>query len=134
MQWLIGMVMVVVGFSLNRLWEWWKKRWAGLTGQAHNIIKKLGKTVQSFDGYYYLSNNPTGNFKIAKHVYEHAVGGVISTCFRENPMCYGEQDLARLLPKGAFFSRLTTDCVCSLQEKELTQAVLENSPVNLHPR
>ena len=124
MGWIIGIAMLIVGFGLDRLYEWWKKRRAGLTGQAHSIISKLGRSVQSFDGFYYLSSSPTENFKIAKHVYEHAAGEVIGTCFRENPTCYGQQDLARLLPKGASFSRLTTDRVCSPQEQKSAEAVL----------
>ncbi len=124
MQWVIGLVGLIAGFGLDRLWEWWKKRRVGLTGLAHDIIRKIGRSVQSFDGYYYLSSSPTDNYRIAKHVYEHAAGEVIGTCFRENPVCYGEQDLARLLPKGASFSRLTTDRVCSPEERESAEAVL----------
>jgi len=55
MDWIVnsvvGIVMLVAGFGLDRLWEWRKKKKAGLTGQAHRIITKLGKSVQSFDGY-----------------------------------------------------------------------------------
>ena len=125
MEWIVGGVMLIVGFLLDRLWERWKKRRAGLTGQAHGIITKLGNSVQSFNGYYFLSNAPTDNFRIAKHVYEHAAGEVIGTCFRENPVCYGEQDLARLLPKGASFARLTTDRVCPKPDQAAAEAVLK---------
>jgi len=122
---MVGIVMLVAGFGLDRLWEWRKKRKAGLTGQAHRIITKLGKSVQSFDGYYFLSRTPNENFKIANHVYEHAVGEVIGTCFRENPTTYGEQDLSRLLPPGASFTRLTTGKVCSSEDIEKAEAVLK---------
>ncbi|WP_089724630.1 hypothetical protein [Candidatus Thiosymbion oneisti] len=122
---LVGIVMLLAGFGLDRLWEWRKKKKAGLTGQAHRIIAKLGKSVQSFDGYYFLSRSPTENFKIANHVYQHAAGEVIGTCFRENPTTYGEQDLSRLLPPGASFTRLTTDRVCSSEDIKKVEAVLK---------
>jgi hypothetical protein len=125
MKWIVGGVMLIVGFLLDRLWEWGKKRRAGLTGQAHGIITRLGNSVQSFNGYYFLSNSPTDNFRVAKHVYEHAAGEVIGTCFRENPACYGEQDLARLLPKGASFARLTTDRVCTEADRAASEAALK---------
>jgi len=128
MDWIInivvGVIMLAVGFFLDRIWEWWKKRKAGLTGQAHSIISKLGRSVQSFAGYYFLSSSPTENFKIVSHVYEHVVGEVIGTCFRENPASYGERDLARLLPKGASFTRLTTDRVCPPQDRDSAEKVL----------
>ncbi len=117
--------MLILGFLLDRIWECWKKREAGLTGLAQGIITKLGNSVQTFNGYYFLSSNPTENFKIAKHVYEHAVGEVIATCFREDPSTYGEQDLARLLPKGASFARLTTDRVCSPEHLASSEAILK---------
>jgi hypothetical protein len=125
MEWIVGIVMLVVGFLLDRAYEWHKKRQAGLTGQAHGIIAKLGKSVQSFTGNFFLSNCPTDNFKIAKHVYEHAAGDVIGTCFRENPIRYGEQDLARLLPKGASFARLTTDRVCPESDRAKAEVALK---------
>ena len=40
----------LAGFSIDRIWEWWKKRKAGLTGLAHSIISKLGNSIQSFNG------------------------------------------------------------------------------------
>ncbi len=126
MEWIVGIVMLLSGFLVNRGYELWKKKQAGLTGQAHGIISKLGKSVQSFTGNYFLSNCPTDNFKIAKHVYEHSTGEVIGTCFRENPICYGDHDLARLLPKGASFARLTTDAVCSEADLAKAEAVLKN--------
>lgn len=129
MNWIVnivvGVIMLIAGFFLDRLWEWSKKRKAGFTGQAHIIISKLGRSVQSFEGYYFLSNTPTDNFKITKHVYEHASGEVIGTCFRENPTCYGQQDLARLLPTGASFVRLTTDQVCTALERDSAETVLQ---------
>ena len=129
MDWIVnsvvGMVMLVVGFGLDRLWEWRKKKKAGLTGQVHRIITKLGKSVQSFDVYYFLSRTPNENFKIANHIYEHAAGEVIGTCFRENPITYGEQDLSRLLPPGASFTRLTTDKVCSLEDIGKAETILK---------
>jgi len=129
MDWIVngvvGMVMLLVGFGLDRLWEWRKKKKAGLTGQAHRIIAKLGKSVQSFDGYYFLSRSPHENFKIANHVYEHAAGEVIGTCFRENPTIYGEQDLSRLPPPGASFTRLTTDKVCSSEDIKKAESILK---------
>ena len=64
-------------------------------------------------------------FKIANHVYEHAVGEVIGTCFRENPTTYGKQDLSRLLLPGASFTRLTTGKVCSSEDIEKAEAVLK---------
>jgi len=94
-------------------------------GQAHKIIAKLGKSGQSFDGYYFLSRNPTENFKIANHVYQHAAGELIDTCFRENPTTYGEQDLSRLLPPGTPFTRLTTDKICSPEDLEKAEATLK---------
>lgn len=128
MDWIVnivvGVVMLVAGFGLDRLWEWRKKKKAGLTGQAHKIITKLGKSVQSFDGYYFLSSSPTENFRIANHVYAHAAGEVIGTCFRENPTTYGEQDLSRLLPPGASFTRLTTDRVCPSEDIKKAEAIL----------
>ena len=117
--------MLVLGFLLDRIWEWWKKKQAGLTGQAHTIIKNLGNSVQAYDGHYYLSKDPTQNYKIAKHVYEHCAGDVVATCFRENPASYKEYDLARLLPKGVSFSRLTNDKVFSNNEKEATENILK---------
>ena len=96
-----------------------------MTGHAHRIIAKLGKSVQSFDGYYFLSRSPNENFKIANHVYEHAAGEVIGTCFRENPTTYGEQDLSRLLPPGASFTRLTTDKACSPEDVKQAEAILK---------
>ena len=125
MEWIIGIIMLAVGFFVDRGYELWKKKKAGLTGQAHDIISKLGKSVQSFTGNYFLSNSPTDNFRITKHVYEHAAGEVIGTCFRENPVDYGQQDLARLLPKGASFARLTTDAVCPESDRTKAEAVLK---------
>ena len=130
MEWIIGIVMLIAGFGLDRLWDWWKKKRAGLTGQAHNIIAKLGSSVQSFDGYYFLSSTPTENFKIVKHVYEHAAGDVIGTCFRENPAKYDEQDLARLLPVGASFARLTTDRVCPASDLAVARDALAQLVTN----
>lgn len=125
MEWIIGLTMLIAGFLLDRAYEWYKKRRAGLTGQAHDIIAKLGKSVQSSTGNYYLSNSPTDNFNIANHVYKHAAGDVIGTCFRENPADYGEQDLARLLPKGASFCRLTTDNVCPEDDRQKAEVALK---------
>ena len=117
--------MLIVGFLLDRGYELWKKKKAGLTGLAHGIISKLGKSVQSFTGDYFLANTPTDNFRITKHVYEHASGDVIGTCFRENPVSYGERDLARLLPTGASFTRLTTETVCPESDRSKGEAVLK---------
>jgi len=125
MEWIIGIVMLMLGFLLDRLWERWKKSKAGLTGQAHNIIKQLGSSVQAYDGHYYLSKDPTQNYKIADHVYKHCAGDVIATCFRENPASYKDHDLARLLPKGASFSRVTNDQVCSPQDKDVAEGILK---------
>nr|VFK26913.1 MAG: hypothetical protein BECKMB1821G_GA0114241_10248 [Candidatus Kentron sp. MB]VFK31168.1 MAG: hypothetical protein BECKMB1821I_GA0114274_10217 [Candidatus Kentron sp. MB]VFK75374.1 MAG: hypothetical protein BECKMB1821H_GA0114242_10218 [Candidatus Kentron sp. MB] len=125
MEWFVGITMLITGFLLDRIYEWYKKRKAGLTGQAHDIIARLGASVQSFTGNDFLSNNPTDNFRITRHVYEHATGDVIGTCFRENPICYGEQDLARLLPKGASFARLTTDNVCPEADRTKAEAMLK---------
>lgn len=125
MEWIVGIVMLIVGFLVDRWYELWKKKKAGLTGQAHDIISQLGRSVQSFSGNYFLANSPTDNFKITKHVYEHAAGDVIATCFRENPVSYGEHDLARLLPKGASFARLTTETVCPESDRLKAEAVLK---------
>ena len=137
MDWVIGIVMLILGFCLDRLWEWWKKKKAGLTGQAHSIIRQLGNAVQAYDGHYYLSKDPTQNYKIAKHVYEHCSGDVVATCFRENPAAYKDHDLARLLPKGVSFARLTNDKVFSVTDKEATEATLKelvsNSKVVIVP-
>ena len=124
MEWIVGIVMLIVGFFADRTYEYWKKKKAGLTGLAHGIISKLGKSVQSYTGNYFLAHTPTDNYKIAKHVYEHATGDVIATCFRENPVEYGEQDLARLLPTGASFSRLTTETVCPEADRCKAESVL----------
>lgn len=130
MDWIINIVMLVAGFFLDRLWDWWKKKRAGLTGQAHSIIAKLGNSIQSFDGFYFLSSTPTENYKIVKHVYENAAGDVIGTCFRENPADYGERDLARLLPPGASFARLTTDRVCPATDLDTARHALGDLVTN----
>ncbi len=126
----VGVVMLLIGFVLDRLWEWHKKKKAGLTGDAHGIISKLGKSVQSFDGYYYLSSSPSENFNIVNHIYKHAAGEVIATCFRENPIIYGEQDLARLLPPVTSFSRLTIDKLCSPKDRKKAESILKKLVTN----
>ncbi|VFM97935.1 MAG: hypothetical protein BECKG1743D_GA0114223_102733 [Candidatus Kentron sp. G] len=130
MEWIVGIVVLIVGFLLDRAYEWHKKRKIGLTGQAHDIIAKLGDSVQSYTGNYFLSDNPTDNFRITRHLYEHATGDVIGTCFRENPVCYGEQDLARLLPKGASFTRLTTEGICPDADRIQAEATLKELAPN----
>lgn len=124
MEWIVGIVMLIVGFLADRTYEYWKKKKAGLTGLAHGIISKIGKAVQSFTGCYFLAHTPTDNYKIAKHVYENATGDVIATCFRENPITYGEHDLARLLPTGASFARLTTATVCPEADRSQAESIL----------
>ncbi len=126
MEWIIGSVMLIFGFFLDRGYEYWKKKKAGLTGLAHGIISKLGKSVQSFTGNYFIAHSPNDNFKIAKHVYEHVTGDVIATCFRENPFSYGAHDLARLLPTGTSFARLTTETVCSETERNKAEDALKD--------
>lgn len=125
MEWIVGIVMLVLGFLLNHGFEYWRKKKAGLTGLAHGIISKLGKSVQSFTGNYFIAHSPNDNFRIAKHVYENVTGDVIATCFRENPAIYGEHDLARLLPAGASFARLTTESVCPEDERSTAEAALK---------
>lgn len=137
-DWIMGGVVgASATFGLDRLWEWRQKKKAGLTGRAHRIITRLGKSARSFDGYYFFSRSPTENFRIASHVYKHAAGEIIGTSFRENPTTYGEQDLAQLLPPGASFTRLTTDKVCSAEDKKQAEAILKvfvpNSKVAIIP-
>lgn len=137
MDWVIGIIMLTLGFLLDRLWEGWKKKKAGLTGLAHNIIKQLGNSVQSYDGHYYLSKDPTQNYKIANHVYKHCTGDVVATCFRENPASYKEHDLARLLPKGVSFARITNEHVCTPEDKETAakhlKSLVKNSNIIVVP-
>ena len=125
MEWIVGIFMLIVGFVVDRAYEYWKKKEAGLTGLAHGIILKLGRSVQSFTGNYFLAHTPNDNYKITKHVYENATGDVIATCFRENPASYGEQDLARLLPVGASFTRLTTETTCPESDRSKAEAILK---------
>ncbi len=116
----------IVGFLLNRFYERKQKKKAGLTGNAHNIIKDLSKSVQSFEGYYLQSKSPKENFTIINHVYKNATGEIIGTCFRENPIRYQDHDLVQLLPKGAFFTRLTTDSICPEKDRKKAEAVLKD--------
>lgn len=129
MEWIegiiMGIIMLALGFLLDRGYEYWKKKKAGLTGLAHDIISKLGKSVHSFTGNYFIAQSPNDNFRITKHVYEHVTGDVIATCFRENPVRYGEQDLARLLPAGASFARLTTETVCPESDRRAAEDALK---------
>lgn len=117
---LVGIISSVIGAIIVRLWDCWKKKKAGLTGQASKIIKDLGTSVQKSEGCYYLSRDGTENYKLTSHLYERATGEVIATCFRDNPTTYGERDHARLLPKGVEFARLTT--LRGIQDNELKDA------------
>ncbi len=125
-EWIIGTACSFLGVFADRLWGWWQKRKSGLTGNACRIVKKLGPTVRSFEGYYYVAEDPTANYKTANHCYQNADGEIIATSFRENPANYGERDLARNLPNGGSnFTRISTSKICSKDDEQKAKSELD---------
>jgi hypothetical protein len=131
MEWIIGIACslfgVFAGFCLDRLWGWQQKRKSGLIGDASRIVTKLGAAVKSFEGYYFVAESPTDNYKIANHFYQNAIGEIIATSFRENPASYGERDLARNLPNGGSnFTRISTSKICSTDDEQRAKNALDS--------
>ena len=103
------------------------------------IVSKLGLATKGFEGNYYPSDSPTQNYKVANHIYQHADGEIIATSFRENPVKYGERDLARNLPHGgAGFTRITKANLCGKDDarkaKECLDSILPGASLIVLPK
>jgi hypothetical protein len=95
------------------------------SGDAYEVLKKIGKRLKDPEGEYHFSRSATENYNIAKDIYSLSDGNVICTAFHENPLIYGPSDLVRCFRYGSLLRRITSEEFCN-------QASQEETRTNLH--
>ena len=86
--------------------------------QAYNILKGLTTYLGQPEGQYYFTHSSEDNQRVAEHLYKKARGEIIATAFHENPLIYGQDDLASHISADSDFTRITCAAVCDPQSEE----------------
>lgn len=106
--------------------------------KAYDVLKGLSEHLGQPEGQYYFTDFAETNYRVAKHIYENANGAIIATAFHENPLLYGEDDLAGRISKGVKFTRISCTAVCDSQSEEKARkflsALLESANLVVIPK
>lgn len=105
---------------------------------ANAIMRWLNEsTPYKIEGNYVLTDSTLDNGKVAARLFSKASGKVISTCFFEKPY-YGSGDFASTISKGTSYVRLTSEDLCSGEDRVLINRLFSgfecNAALSVVPR
>jgi hypothetical protein len=76
-------------------------------------LSELEKYLESHGGEYFITKTTQENYEIARDIFKHADGAIVTTAFHDNPADYGPGDLVRSFRFGGQqIQRLTATDVC----------------------
>ncbi len=88
------------------------------SSEAKKILEWIQENINKASGDYVLTETINENAQIAARIYSKIQGSIIATCFFEEPD-YGNGDYANAICEGTKFTRITLECLCPIEKKEI---------------